>query len=40
MEEYIKTEHPDESEIERSADKMLQLLIQPHLYRDISKFIG
>lgn len=40
MEEYVKNQHKDDCEIERSAEKLLQLLIQPHLFRELSNVVN
>jgi len=36
----LNEEHKNESEIEREGDNMMQVKIEPHLFRDLNEFIN
>lgn len=39
MQELIKAEHTAECEIERATEQMMQLQIQPHMFRELSNYV-
>jgi len=39
LQEFIQKEHASECEIERVTAQMMQLQIQPHLFRELSNYV-
>ncbi len=39
MKELIEKDHKEDCEIERLGEKMMQLQIQPHMFRDLNNYV-
>ena len=39
MKELIEKDHAQDCEVERLAEKMMQLQIQPHMFRELSNVV-